>query len=457
MFICRQGKASKKSGYIPLQCRININGKEKDMGAGIKVHPDYWDRTTNTLKANCPDYDLKQKELNDFKEILKAHFKVLQQRSLTITPEQLKAEYYTKETTSSRPSKYTLLNLIDEFILEFEKKTKLPKANVEHRSAETLKQWKATRNKLIEYLTYKKTGQKPFTSRKKQRNTAEQEQYIQQGKQYDMDLRHFEPAFAEEFYLYLTVDRNGEKLEHRAANKQVKNTKQIFTHAVAKGILTVNPIAYYRTADEDSDIEPLEDHEIQAIINATDLIKPVARIRDCFVAQIYTGFAFQDLEAMNKDNIYQEPSTGVFFLCRERGKTGIDEMVPITPIVKEIMDIYKNDPECQASGQLFPVPSNQNYNGYLKILQLHCKIENKLHTHLARHTFAHIMLNHYGFSLEIVSRMLGHKTIRSTQKYCKISMKRIAEAFAPHLIKEREKPAVIISIETCYRRYGIAA
>ena len=216
-------------------------------------------------------------------------------------------------------------------------------------------------------------------------------------------------------------------------------------------------MAYYRTADDDEDVEPLEDHEVQAIIDATDLIRPVESIRHCYTAKIFTGFAFQDLDAMGKENIYQEPTTGVYFLCRERGKTNIDEMVPITPMIKEIMDIYKDDPECQAKGQLFPVPSNQNYNGYLKVLQIHCKITKTLKTHLARHTFAHIMLNHYGFSLEIVSRMLGHKSIRSTQKYCKISMKRIAEAFAPHLVTEREKPTVIVSIEACYRKYGIAA
>jgi site-specific recombinase XerD len=312
------------------------------------------------------------------------------------------------------------------------------------------------RTKLIEYLTFKNTKVKPFISRKQQRSKTEQAEYIKNGKQYDVNLTDVQPVFAEEFYLYLTVDRTI-KLKNAAANKQIKNTKQVFTYAVTKGKLQVNPLAYYRTGDGDSEVIPLTDAEVESIVNATGLTERVERIRDCFVVQIYTGFAFQDLKALTLENIYKEPATGVYFLCRQRGKTGIDEMVPIMPMVKQMIDKYALDPECQAKGVLFPVPSNTCYNQYLKELQDHCKIIVKITTHLGRHTFAHRMLNLYGFSLSIVSRMLGHKSIRTTEHYCKVSIRLIAEAFAPELAIQRPKPAIIRSIETSYCQLEVAA
>jgi site-specific recombinase XerD len=61
--------------------------------------------------------------------------------------------------------------------------------------------------------------------------------------------------------------------------------------------------------------------------------------------------------------------------------------------------------------------SNARYNGYLKELAVIAGINRNLNTHLARHALADMMLNIFEFSLEEVSKMLGHKSIRTTQRY----------------------------------------
>lgn len=459
-YVFRVKNASKKTGCVQLQCRINISGKtphkDAELSTDQTIPIQYWDIANKRLKPDCPDYEHITAQLETFKTTLNAYFTVLTSKTENLSPQQLKEEYQNKTTGKTTRPVHTLLQSVDDLITDFEKKVYLPADNKEKRSKETLKQWNSTRTKLIEYLSYRQTGIKPFISRKTQRNKEQQLQYIKEGKQYDLSLSEIEPVFAEEFYLYLTVDRST-KLKHAAANKQLKNTKQVFTYAVTNSRLQINPLAYYRTADAEIEVIPLEDNQVQAIVNATGLIPRIERIRDCYVVQIYTGYAFQDLQSLTLENIYKEPSTGVYFLCLERGKTGIDEMVPLLPEVKKIIDKYALDPECRAKGVLFPVPSNSCYNQYLKELQDHCKITVKLTTHLGRHTFAHRMLNLFGFSLEIVSKMLGHKSIRTTQHYCKISLKRIAEAFAPHLVQEKPKLAVVYSIKTVYMQYGIAA
>lgn len=102
-------------------------------------------------------------------------------------------------------------------------------------------------------------------------------------------------------------------------------------------------------------------------------------------------------------------------LIRRRGKSEVDEMAPILPVVEEIIEKYKNDPYCIANNCLFPVPANTNYNGYLKEIADLCDIQRELKTHFARHTFADIMLNICGVPLEDVSKMLFDKKGRFKQ------------------------------------------
>ncbi|MNI14023.1 Tyrosine recombinase XerD [compost metagenome] len=83
---------------------------------------------------------------------------------------------------------------------------------------------------------------------------------------------------------------------------------------------------------------------------------------------------------------------------------------------------------CIKRNSLLPILSNTNYNGYLKEIGAICGIQRELNTHLARHTFADIMLN-LGMPLEDVSKMLGHKSIRTTQRYGQVRKNRIKQNF----------------------------
>ena len=66
-----------------------------------------------------------------------------------------------------------------------------------------------------------------------------------------------------------------------------------------------------------------------------------------------------------------------------------------------------------------PVLTNQKYNSYLKELADLCNIKKPLHSHIARHTCACLLLNR-GMSVEVVAKVLGHSTIKHTQHYAKL-------------------------------------
>jgi site-specific recombinase XerD len=55
-------------------------------------------------------------------------------------------------------------------------------------------------------------------------------------------------------------------------------------------------------------------------------------------------------------------------------------------------------------------------------------IKIKMHSHLARHTFATWMLRN-GAKIENVSRMLGHTNITQTQRYAKVLAQSVHEEF----------------------------
>jgi site-specific recombinase XerD len=55
-------------------------------------------------------------------------------------------------------------------------------------------------------------------------------------------------------------------------------------------------------------------------------------------------------------------------------------------------------------------------------------IKTRLHSHLARHTFATLMLRN-GAKIENVSRMLGHTNITQTQRYAKVLARSVNDEF----------------------------
>lgn len=75
-----------------------------------------------------------------------------------------------------------------------------------------------------------------------------------------------------------------------------------------------------------------------------------------------------------------------------------------------------------------PIMSNQKYNYYLKVAASFAKIDKSLTSHCARHTFAVFALNNK-VPIEVVSKMLGHTNIKTTQIYAKILNSEVEKGF----------------------------
>ena len=64
-----------------------------------------------------------------------------------------------------------------------------------------------------------------------------------------------------------------------------------------------------------------------------------------------------------------------------------------------------------------------------------CGIEKNLTFHIARHTFATTVTLSNGVPIESVSKMLGHKNLRTTQHYAKVLDRKVSDDMK--LLKEK--------------------
>ena len=71
-----------------------------------------------------------------------------------------------------------------------------------------------------------------------------------------------------------------------------------------------------------------------------------------------------------------------------------------------------------------PLIGNHKLNVYLKTIRDICGIDKPIFSHVARHTYATRCLNR-GIRLEVVARLLGHKTTKLTTHYAKLLEKNI--------------------------------
>ena len=91
-------------------------------------------------------------------------------------------------------------------------------------------------------------------------------------------------------------------------------------------------------------------------------------------------------------------------------------------IPKMIYEKYKGIGE---DGKIFPVPKYSTIRNSIKKIMGICGIEKEITWHKARHTMATTVCLSNSMPIETVSSILGHKNIRTTQIYAKITKEKV--------------------------------
>jgi len=136
----------------------------------------------------------------------------------------------------------------------------------------------------------------------------------------------------------------------------------------------------------------------------------LSRVADLFIFQCYTGLSYADTQLF-KYETEVITSNGMCWIDGKRYKTGTEFYTPILPPAMKVLEKYNHK---------VPHISNEKYNDYLHVIEAKMKLKKPLTSHVARHTFATTVALAHDVPIEDVSKMLGHKDIKTTQIYAKV-------------------------------------
>lgn len=386
-FYIKKSKTNKK-GLTPIIMRVTLKGKRSEINIGRNVEPNKWSATTEKMMGRS----IEANEINDFISLMRKKVKDVQ------------------KTFIEKGEDLTLNKFVKRFKGDEKDHIKM--------TLEVFKEHNEQMDRLSGKSISKSTAKRYWTC------YNHIEQFLKEVyKAEDFRMKDIDHQFITKFEYFLKTAR---KCNHNSALKYVNNFKKIVRIALANQWMDRDPFYNYKVQYETVDREFLNEDEVKALVEKELHFERLRIARDMFVFSCHTGLAFGDLEKLSEKDITKGIDGGRWIRTK-RKKTKSITSVPLLPIAEDIIERYKDHPEIKDKDLLLPVPRNQNYNAFLKEIAVLCGIKKNLTTHLARHTFATTITLTNGVPIESVSKMLGHKDLRTTQHYAKIVDRKISD------------------------------
>lgn len=375
-----------KNGEAPICLRITVNGKRAEVQIKRSIEVNKW----NSNKECSTGKDSKAMELNHYLEtvrtkILRIH-RELEQDNKPITAGILKCRFYGEGETPKM-----LLVLFDEH------NSKCRELIGKDYATETVTRYERTVRYLAEFIK-------------------------QNYKLSDIPVKEVDHLFIQDFEHFVKTTKN---CEQNATIKYLKNLKKIIRIALINQWINTDPFAEIHFRLTPSNREFLLEDEIQVILKKQFNIPRLEIVKDIFTFCCFTGLAFTDVQHLTSEHILCD-SKGEYWIRKPREKTNNMCHVPLLEIPLLLIKKYRDHAECKKKNIIFPVPTNQKMNSYLKEIADICGIKKNLTTHIARHSFACIALANK-VSMESIAKMLGHTDIKTTKIYARILDRTISD------------------------------
>jgi site-specific recombinase XerD len=383
-----------KKGQV--EVRVTHNRKSYHFGTGVKCHKS---ELVAGQIVNCAY----AKELNErvsiiYTKVLACVNARLEKDGMIDTEEVRKTVWQLSEELSGDP---TLLNWINE---------QIPKLDVKDK-----KHYKSLQNRLEQFGKIRRWQDATIE------NIVEFDSWLH-SLRYKANKKNGAKAFG----------RLGDGLSDGTIYNYHKCFKALLRRADMFGKIERSPYDQLRGKFKRGDrenIEYLTEAEMQAIMNiqmSEDTM--LSRSRDLFIFHMWTGLSYSDAQAFDISKYKNVNDRWIY--VGERIKTGVPYVSTLLPPVVEVLS--RNDWST-------PKIENHVYNRMLKAIGEMAGIKTKLHSHLARHSFATYMLNN-GVPIEHVSKMVGHTNIMQTQRYAKVLAQSIQDDFVTIEGKLTKKP-----------------
>lgn len=223
----------------------------------------------------------------------------------------------------------------------------------------------------------------------------------------DLQFEQINYEFVSRFESYL----NTKGLAKTTIYRRMKTLKMYVKEAFRQEKIRKNPFDNYKLRDGKSNRIFLDKKSLDKIVKCKTLTKYEKEARTKFLFQCYTGLSYSDMISLKWSEIRDNS------IIRARLKTDSPLIIPLIPEAMNILKGLKRRDE-----YVFSKISNQKYNEFLHAIEARLELPIPLTSHVARHTFATVALES-GVSIAVVSSILGHTNIRTTQIYAKITKK----------------------------------
>ena len=387
LFFYLKTTKNQKEGLRYVYLRITVDGKYIDLSTKRLCSPNRWSAEAGRAIGNHEA----ARTLNAYLDTLTA--KVFQARKMLIDDD--------KQVTAE-----TLKNVL------------LGKSTERRTILEVF----AHHNKQMEALVGKEFA--PLTLRRYNTALEHTRSFIKwKYKLDDRLISELDFEFISEFSFWLKTARG---CNHNSAIKYMSNLKKIVLICVNNKWLKKDPFQGFKLTKKEVVKNPLSREELKRLTEKVFEVERISQVRDIFLFCCYTGLAYVDVKHLKHTDIVIGMD-GDPWIDTTRQKTDAPTRIPLLPGALEIMDRYKDDPQCSNLGVVLPVLSNQKMNAYLKEIANLCGISKTLTFHIARHTFATTVTLSNKVPIETVSKMLGHRSLRQTMIYAKILDIKVSE------------------------------
>ncbi|MCX3267368.1 site-specific integrase [Pedobacter agri] len=377
-------------GRAPIYVKITVDGSRVFIPVKQTVEVAQWNQKAQKLRGNSPENILARDRMRQIVNDINLAYDELRFQKEVVTAEKIKIKVEGEDQGKS---------LRDLIKYHFDQPGKLLAAG-------TLKNYYSTERFLSEFLKRKKLS--------------------------DIQLSKIDFKFITDFGVYLRTkspDKGQRPCTNNTVMKHMERFQKLMGLALKFGWILRDPFIHFTRKLVTKDRNVLNDDELASIrqVNLPDPVQCV--VRDMFVFSCYTGLAYSEISSLASHHITTDNEGGVWLVMQRKKTLNTNERsfhVLVLPIAMSLIQKYKLSPDAINRETIFPCPSNQYTNRSLKVIAEKAGLGRQITFHVARHTFATTVTLEKGISIESVSHMLGHSSIRTTQIYSKVKQKKVA-------------------------------
>lgn len=383
------------NGKLPIYVRLTVNGQRLEFSSKKFIEKTKWSSELAKMKGNTEE----ARSINSYLDMMRS--KVLSaEMELLHKEEELSIENFQSILLEKNKNHRMLVPVFQDH------NNKMKELIGKKYAPGTLQRFEVTLNHIQNFLQWKYNVN-------------------------DIRIDKVDHCFITELEFYLRSVKN---CSNNTSVKYVRNFRKIIKICLNNDWLEKNPFSKYEGKVIEVDKEFLTEEEIQKIYTKKFPNARLELVKDIFIFCCFTGLAYIDVQQLRKDHL-GIGIDGNKWIFKNRQKTDTRSKIPLLPIAEELIQKYSDHPKCLNEDRILPVLSNQKMNSYLKEIGDVCGIQKEITFHMARHSFATSVTLTNGVPIESVSKMLGHKSLRTTQHYAKIVDKRVSDDMA--LLKQK--------------------